>query len=219
MTFPILPVWKRWKDLTTFLALSDHVLLSQKEQWQALPLADKDTIQIVREDGPYRYQTDGKTYDAVLSDRHMLSSLVLLNSYALIETAVRQVYAHLVPLTSASTPILVSIRGGTSSVDDLISSGGIETWGTKLLTDIGRDWTYVESGKAGLVEAAIARNAIAHGETVLTQSMQNRAASVGATIPWAVGSELKLDIPTVKEYRHRLRSFARVIEHGGRELL
>jgi hypothetical protein len=215
---PILPVWERWKELTQFLALSDHVLLSQKEQWQTLPLAGKDDARIVRSDGPYKFETDGKTYGAILADRHVLSSVVLLNSYALVESLVRQVYSYLEPLPTITTPLLTDLRAKTTSIRGELKSGGIETWGAKLLQDLGRDWSYVESGLAGVVEVAIVRNSVAHGESHVTQSMLNRVFTASGTLPWGLGSEIKLDIARLKEYRHRLRSFARVIEHGAEEL-
>lgn len=217
-TLPILPVWTHWKELTQFLALSDHVLISQQEQWRALPIPDKHAVKIVRQDGPYKFETDGATYEAILSDRHVLVSLVLLNSYALVESAVRQVYGLLEPDMSVSTPLLRKIRAHTTSIGDVMKNGGIESWGTQVLTDLGRNWSYVETQKAGLVEVAIARNAIAHGEADVTQSMVNRATGSGATLPWAAGTSIRIDIARVKEYRHRLRSFARVIEHGAEEL-
>lgn len=215
---PILPVWERWKELTQFLALSDHVLLSQKEQWQTLPLAGKDDARIVRADGPYKFETDGKTYGAILTDRHVLSSVVLLNSYALVESLVRQVYSHLEPRPLINTPLLVDLRAKTTTIRSELKNGGIEAWGTKLLQDLGRDWGYVESGLAGVVEVAIVRNSVAHGESHVTQSMLNRVSTASGTLPWGLGSEIKLDIARLKEYRHRLRSFARVIEHGAEEL-
>lgn len=215
---PILPVWNRWKELTQFLALSDHVLLSQQEQWQGLPIVDKDNAKILRQDGPYKFETDGRTYEAILKDRHVLSSVVLLNSYALVESLVRQVYDLLEPDSTVSSSLLVDIRSGATSVSSVLKSGGIEVWGTRLLNDLGRDWSYVETGQAGLIEVAIVRNGIAHGEAAVTQGMANRAASNGATLPWQIGDSISLDIARLKEYRHRLRSFARVIEHGAEEL-
>lgn len=215
---PVLPVWTRWKELTQFLALSDHVLISQQEQWRALPIPDKQNIKILRQDGPYKFETDGATYEAILSDRHVLASVVLLNSYALVESAVRQVYGILVADAAATTPLLTQIRANTISIGDLLKNGGIETWGTQVLADLGRNWSYVETQKAGLVEVAIVRNAIAHGEADVTQSMINRAGASGASLPWLVGSPVRLDIALLKEYRHRLRSFARVVEHGAEEL-
>lgn len=215
---PILPVWARWKELTQFLALTDHVLVSQQEQWRALPIADRHAVKILRQDGPYRFETDGATYEAILSDRHVLASVVLLNSYALVESAVRQIYGLLVPDMSVSTPLLAQFRARTASIDNLVKNGGIESWGTQVLADFGRNWSYVETEKAGLVEVALARNAIAHGEADVTQTMLNRAIGSGATLPWALGTPIRLDIARVKEYRHRLRSFARVVEHGAEEL-
>lgn len=215
---PILPVWTKWKELTQFLALSDHVLLSQQEQWRALPLANKDDAKIIRQDGPYTFETDGKTYDAVLTDRHVLCSVVLLNSYALIETIARQIYDILVADTAVNTPLVVSFRANTDSIHQVIKTGGLEVWGTTLLQDLGRNWTPVETNQAGLVEVAVVRNAIAHGETHVTNSMINRVKASNGTLPWPLGSEIRLDIPRIKEYRHRLRSFARVIEHGAEKV-
>ncbi|WP_421176306.1 hypothetical protein [Aeromonas jandaei] len=217
-TLPILPVWTSWKELTQFLALSDHVLISQHEQWRQLPIPNKPAIKILRQDGPYKFETDGETYEKILADRHVLASVVLLNSYALVESAVRQIYELLISDLSVNTPLLTQIRAAQTSITDTVKNGGIEAWGTRILTDLGRNWSYVETGKAGLVEVAIVRNAIAHGEANVTQSMVNRVNAVGGSLPWNIGSPIKLDIARVKEYRHRLRSFARVVEHGAEEL-
>jgi hypothetical protein len=215
---PILPVWERWKELTQFLALTDHVLLSQQEQWKGLPIADKDNAKIVRQNGPYKFETDGRTYDAILSDRHVLSSVVLLNSYALVESLTRQVYDLLAVDLTVNTALLNDVRSGSTTIHDVINCGGIEVWGTTLLKDLGRDWGYVETGLPGLIEVAVVRNGIAHGEAYVTQKMMNRITSSGGTLPWPLGAEIKIDIAILKEYRHRLRSFARVIEHGAEEL-
>ncbi|MFQ2287400.1 hypothetical protein [Aeromonas dhakensis] len=217
-TLPILPVWTSWKELTQFLALSDHVLISQHEQWRQLPIPNKPTIKILRQDGPYKFETDGETYEKILADRHVLASVVLLNSYALVESAVRQIYELLISDLSVNTPLLTQIRAAQTSITDTVKNGGIEAWGTRILTDLGRDWSYVETGKTGLVEVAIVRNAIAHGEANVNQSMVNRVNAVGGNLPWNIGSPIRLDIARVKEYRHRLRSFARVVEHGAEEL-
>jgi hypothetical protein len=214
----IRPVWERWKELTQFLALSDHVLLSQAEQWRALPIANKDKVDIVREDGPYSFHTTGLTYEKILSDRHVLSSVVLLNSYALIEEHVRKLYSALEMNPNVNTSLVAQIRAGTNSVNALLMSGGIETWGTKILNDLSRTWGDVESGLVGIVETATVRNGIAHGESEVTKVMVNRVSAAGGTLPWGLGVQIRLDIALLKEYRHRLRSFSRVIEYAAEGL-
>ena len=211
-------VWDRWKELTQFLALSDHVLLSQAEQWRSLPIANKDKVDIIRSTGPYSFQTTGLTYEKILDDRHVLSSVVLLNSYALVEEHVRKLYSALEMDPKANTSLLVQFRSGANSINGVLASGGIEAWATKILDDLSRTWTDVESGRAGIVEAATVRNGIAHGESEVTQPMINRVSAVGGTLPWGLGFPIKLNIALLKEYRHRLRSFSRVIEHAAEQL-
>jgi len=183
-----------------------------------LPIANKDKVDIVREDGPYSFHTTGLTYEKILSDRHVLSSVVLLNSYALIEEHVRKLYSALEMNPNVNTSLVAQIRAGTNSVNALLMSGGIETWGTKILNDLSRTWGDVESGLVGIVETATVRNGIAHGESEVTKVMVNRVSAAGGTLPWGLGVQIRLDIALLKEYRHRLRSFSRVIEYAAEGL-
>ncbi|MGA4238568.1 hypothetical protein ACI2TX_17380 [Ralstonia nicotianae] len=209
-----LSVWEEWRKLTEFFALSDHVYASQANAWNCLPLADSHGAQLRIGSGDFKFESTGDRYATVLGDRHMLSTVVLIHSYGLLQVAMFEAYEELSKIAHANTPLRSSFIADNKLIETLMSDGGIETWGDRILNDLGRSWNDVEGGKAGIVEAATIRNAVAHGQRTVSQKMENRVMRVGGTLPWKVGNTIRLDIACTKEYRHRFRSFMRVVDHG-----
>ena len=83
--------------------------------------------------------------------------------------------------------------------------GGIEDWGTRLLATTGETWESLKGGKAGAVEAAVTRNAYAHGARSLDHNSARRLRAAGLTHVNA-GDPIVLDYRKLKTLRGRLRS-------------
>src|SRR4051794_25483101 len=82
---------------------------------------------------------------------------------------------------------------------ELRSLGGIEGWGTRLLTGNDRDWSEVEGGLAGAVEVAVVRDAFAHGSRTIDSLARARLLAAGArTRP--VGSAVTLPYTDQREF-------------------
>jgi hypothetical protein len=77
-----------------------------------------------------------------------------------------------------------------------------------LLTSAGKTWADVVGNKAGAVEAAVMRNAYAHGTRVLSQGSVNRLGAVG--LSGAVGASVTLRYEDLMTYRSRLLSLLNV---------
>ncbi|AOK42552.1 hypothetical protein WL96_15465 (plasmid) [Burkholderia vietnamiensis] len=144
----------------------------------------------------------------------MLSTVVLIHSHGLMQVAMSEAYEELSKIAHANTPFRTQYVSDNSFIANLVMNGGVETWGTQILNDLGRAWSDVEGGKEGIVEAAVVRNALAHGQRHVSQGMLNRVAQSSGTLPWALGDAIVLDVARTKEYRHRFRSLMRVVDHG-----
>jgi len=192
------------------MALTEYSLELATNHWESLPVEELAGAIIERPNGSGIFRCQGNHIIPVLKDRHVLSSMLLLASYALIEAHVENVLEYSVAKPATSSKLVNDFRAQTTTFDDFLK-GGIEAWGTKILTELQRTWTDVAKGKAGLVEVSTVRNALAHGENLVTINMVNRVTAAGGILPWSCGGEIKLTPDLLNEYRARLRSFARVI--------
>ncbi len=204
-------IWNDWKEWTQFLALVDYSLESSAAVWRYLPVKDRDQVTLVRTNGGSKFSCPGDRFLPTLESRHTVCTLLILSSYALIEGHVEEVLKHAAASPLASVPLVNDFRSGAITAKGFCSNGGVETWGTILLNAFGRDWSSVHDGKAGAVEVAAVRNALAHGKKCVSASMVNRVTAAGGSLPWSVGDQITLDMNLTGLYRNRLRSFARVI--------
>ena len=78
-----------------------------------------------------------------------------------------------------------------------------------LIASSGHDWTDVKGGLAGIVEAAIVRNAFAHGSRTIDRVARARLLAAGAKAR-PVGSLVTLSYGELKELRARLLSLLNV---------
>lgn len=204
-------IWDDWKEWTQFLALVDYSLESSATTWRSLPVKDRDQVTLVRTNGGSKFSCPGDRFLPTLESRHTVCTLLILSSYALIEGHVEEVLIHAAASLLASVSLVNDFRNGVITAKGFCSNGGVETWGTALLSAFGRDWSNVYDGKAGAVEVAAVRNALAHGRKCVTASMINRVTAAGGSLPWCEGDPIALDMTLTGLYRNRLRSFARVI--------
>lgn len=198
--------------MTRYFALVDYSLNTSAMLWEALPIKDRDSATLQRQFGTSKFACPGGNVLPVLQDRHTLCSLLTLSSYALVEAHVDDVITYMVSKGSVGVQLVDDVRAGKTTVRGFVGSGGIEVWGTTLLNQLGRSWADVFDGLGGAVEVATVRNALAHANRTVGQSMINRVQQSGGGLPWPLGAEIALDLERARVYRDRLRSFARVTD-------
>jgi len=181
-------IWTEWGRLTRFLESARIAFARESKLWESLELADATSAKIRTENGKATYQVTLAQHRDALSDTWLLNASVLLSYYALAEAA----------------------AADKLGLDDVSYVGGIEAWGERLLDAAGASWQEVKGGKAGAVEVAVIRNAIAHGNRTYTQRGINRLQAAGAQISISPDTPVQLDYTALHEYRARLRSLLRV---------
>ncbi|WP_018879211.1 hypothetical protein [Thioalkalivibrio sp. ALE9] len=193
-------VWTEWGRLTRFLESARIAFAREHQLWGALELADTASPKIHVKNDEATYQASLIQHREAVSDSWLVHASVLLSYYALAEAA----------------------AADKLGVDDVADIGGIEVWGQRLLEAANADWKDVKDGKAGAVEVAVVRNAIAHGERCYSQRGINRLTASGIATTADPGAPVLVDYPARHEYRARLRSLLRVgqvrgAEHSGED--
>jgi hypothetical protein len=168
--------YDEWGRLTRFLESARLAFARERNLWASLGIDEK--ARISAPDGGYNVAVH-RHIDAV-DDAETLHGAVLLHSYALAESA-------------AADRLAMELR----------SLGGIEDWGTRLLSSNDRDWSEVEGGLAGAVEVAVVRNAFAHGSRTIDPSARARLLAAGARTR-SVGSAVRLPYAELRKFRARL---------------
>lgn len=182
-------IWSEWKRITRFLESSRISFSREYLLWSSLELKDRDGVSLTTSEGPSQYSVALSDHLKALRSLDVLFSLALGATYALAESFARE-------------------KLEISDDEDL--SGGIESWGKKLLDRTGHDWTKVLDGLPGMIEVSAVRNAYAHGIRTVNQKMVNRFVSHGLPCPWAVGDEIALSYELVETYRARIKSLLRL---------
>jgi hypothetical protein len=179
-------VWDEWGRLTRFHESARLAFAREGRLWNELELANADSATVRIKNGDRTYQASVAQHRRAVADEQLLGASVLLYSYALAESAAED------------------LLGPGANV-----SSGIEKWGDALLKKAGNSWVNVEGGKAGVVETAIVRNAIAHGDTSYTESNVNRILQAGGAPTWKAMDPLRLDYDSILKYRKCLKSLLR----------
>ncbi|MGB8295702.1 MAG: hypothetical protein WCG85_09780 [Polyangia bacterium] len=179
-------MWKRWGRLTRFVESARIALAREFAIWDSLKLSAVDEVRLQTNDSKSEYRVTVSEHRAALSDEALFAGMVLVYSYALAEAALAD-------------------RLGKEVID-----AGIEVWGDALLRKAGNTWDGVTDGKAGLVEVAVVRNAIAHGSMMIDQAAVNRLASASSSVSWPVGHVIDLTLDDLRKYRMRLKSLLRL---------
>lgn len=172
-------LWDEWLRLTRFLESARLAFAHERHSWSS-PRVMNQGVRISSREGHDSVPLH-KHLDAI-DDAETLHGSILVLSYTL---------AH----TAAADRLRTPPR----------SLGGIEDWGTQLLSANGCDWTRVEGGLPGAVEVAVARNAFAHGSRVIDAPARARLHAAGARMP-PEGSAISLTHAELRELRGRLQS-------------
>jgi hypothetical protein len=190
-------IWDEWKRITRFLESSRIAFGREELLWSSLEVKEKKEVSLVTTEGPSTYSVALSDHLKALRNHDVLFSLVLGATYALAESYGR-------------------LKLGLGDDEDL--TGGIESWGKKLLDATGHDWSKVLGGLAGIVEVSAVRNAYAHGARSVNQKMVNRFTAHGLVCPWSLGDEVSLTYELVEIYRARIKSLMRFGNNKKRSL-
>jgi hypothetical protein len=150
-------LWDTWVELTRFLESARLAFARESALWESLELANREQAKLKVKVGSGWYKARLDQHVQAVRDEEMLYASVLIHSYALAE--------------SAAIDSLGLVR----------ASGGIETWGLRLLQLAGADWCVVKDGERGAVEVAVVRNAFAHGTRCIDAAAAKRLTVAGAS--------------------------------------
>ena len=203
-------IWDEWRNVTRFLRSAQIAFDAEMSKWNSLPVSDLSEIQLAIKTGKSNYKVMLPEHLEVLKDNQTLFSMTLQASLALIEEHARDVLRELHTKGHSLSPVITASK--VQEAIDKYPPKGIEGWGTRLLALVKRSWADVNlGGLAGIIEVVVVRNALAHGQPAVSQSMLNRVHNAGGTLPWALNDPVVISFDIVNDYRERLRSFARVL--------
>ncbi len=179
-------VWADWKALTRFAESGRIAFEREANLWGTLQLADRHEAKVTSSAGQGRYSISLDDHVSTMRDLSIFHASILIHTYTLAEFA-------------ACDRLAIDSR----------QAGGIEVWGTQLLTANSKSWQDVMDGLQGAVEVAVYRNAFAHGSRVVDAQAAKRLLAAGST-ELGEGDSLKLDHDRLKLFRDRLRSLLRL---------
>lgn len=190
-------IWDEWKRITRFFESSRIAFAREDLLWSSLEVKEKKNLSLVTTEGQSTYSVALQDHLKAIRSHDVLFSLILGSTYALAESYSR---------------LKLGLR------DDQDLTGGIESWGKKLLDATGHDWSSVLGGLAGIIEVSAVRNAYAHGARAVNQKMVNRFTAHSLPCPWPLGEELSLTYELVEIYRARIKSLMRFGNNKKRSL-
>ena len=147
------PIFEEWKRLTRWWNCMLTAAARERSYWIGAGIKEPKSTELIlshRSNSKFRISVDN--YTAVLNDPSMTASLALLMSWGLLEQRGRR-----------------ALR-----LNDSDQLPQIEDWGRRVLAGRDATWSQVFGGRKGLVEVAVIRNAVAHGNHRITQRMLNR---------------------------------------------
>lgn len=192
------PIWTRWRDLTRLLVGLDAASEAFVAEWMARGESPESVMKI-RWRGRSDFESPAGALIQILSNKDHIGQTLLVHSYAIFEGFGLQVLSHL------KSEGLV-----TGEPESLIESG-IEAWTSLVLKGIDLPWSKVRKSRLGLMEAAFARNAIAHGFFQYTERYMKRCATLKIEPTWSIGDPIPVDFSTTLELRYRLQCYMRVV--------
>lgn len=182
-------IWDEWRRLTRFIECSRIAFQRELNTWSGLEVPNLSDVRISTQNGVSQFSVSVSDHLQALRDDDLLWFVVLTYSYSICERHAR-------------------MKLGIAQTDHI--SGGIESWGGKVLDNANKTWADVLGGRAGIIEVAVARNFLAHGSRVVDTAVLNRFSSSGETSPWPLGASVTLTYDTVETYRSRLKSLMRL---------
>jgi hypothetical protein len=207
-----LEIWNEWKAATRLLhcvQIAHHREATELGRTMGVSTVLKDPT------GATKFSVRAAEYIGTLGDEDLVCGMVLVQSQALVEAHIRAVLLELVergaiePESLTHAPFWKEPRESPADAVRGLVRLGIETWGPFAMSLVDGRWDVVAGGMPLLVEAAVARNAVAHGARRFTVSMRNRILGANGTPRWSIGDEIRINIPILREYRIALQTLAR----------
>jgi len=187
---PIQNVWDEWGRITRFFESSRIALAREATLWTSLELANPDEALVRISDGSRIYQVSLPEHAEAVSDTWFLYASALLSYFALTEAAAAELLG----------------------LDDLVGLDGVGEWGARILSAAGNEWDAVHGGKAGIIQVAVVRNQVAHGDRTYSLRSVSRLKAAGVLDPVAYDDPVVLNDKVFRDYRLRLKS---LLNHGG----
>jgi hypothetical protein len=175
------PAWEEWGLITYFVESARLAFARERDLWTSLEIRDLEDARLSSSNGNGTYRVPLAKHLEAIRDEDILLGSVLVHSYAIAES-------------SAAQRLSMDAR----------DFRGLEDWGARLLATTQSSWESPRDGLAGAVEVAVVRNAYAHGERHISPSAQDRLHRAGGSRA-GQGSAIRLDYPTLKVFRGRLR--------------
>lgn len=207
------PFWKDWLALTRLQWGARIAFDTECERWGDRTKIGKSAQKVTAECHGGTYETSLANHIAAISDPHLLWSLILLKSYALLESHAK-LTRHMIDTSQWDLFTRDLGDHDMDTIDAIRLQGGIESWGTTLLRDVGQSWDMVYGAQTGLVEISLMRNALMHGYRRTSQHLVDSFAKRGCVCPKPLGAPVQVDFGELHEYRGRIRSFCRIISDG-----
>jgi len=207
------PIWQEWRQLTRLQWSGRIAFQSEIEKWNSPFIKNRENIKLLISDCGAEFEANLDDHLLTIGDTDVFCSLILLRSVGLMENQSKYVRY----IVSNNRFDLLDNSLNEDLWNSILSErldGGIEAWSEHLMQSVHQDWNQVYSGKSGLVEVSIVRNALAHGYLTATKYLCDTAEARGAKLPFSVGERIGLSFALLHEYRGRIRSFCRIIMDG-----
>lgn len=182
-----LEVWAEWRRITRFLESVRLAFARERSTWASLAISSPEKISLKASADVGEYEISLGEHLEVIDDAESLYAAVLIQTYSLTE------YAASLAVGAAGERL----------------TGGIESWGAKMLALRGNSWSDVLDGLGGVVEVAVVRDAFAHGTRKIDATAEGRLRGVGVETRLA-GDAVTLNHAQLRKYRARLKSLLRV---------
>lgn len=206
------PMWEEWRRLTRLQWSGSIAFDAEIDRARTLPGSAAER-QVERTEAGGTYRTSIENHLVTLSDRGLFHALLFLRSHALLESHAKLI-RFMIDTGDWSPISQLPSEGLLDTIEENRLIGGIAVWSNDLVERTGQSWDLVYGGASGLVEVALIRNAIAHGQRRCGPKLRKRFAEAAIACPFAEGDELNLSFERLHEYRGRIRSFCRVIGDG-----
>jgi len=211
-------MWDRWRDLTRFRLASEMALSSYKAYVNDFPVTSSATLTVHDPSGDSGFKCGLDDFKLVLNDNEVLYRTVFPSYVALTEDLARELVERLVTDKGTLRTSFINMPAAgdlSEAAERYVSITAVEVWGEAILKAGARDWTDVEGGKQGVVEAITVRNLCAHGIPVFNRTAVNRIVSAtGGNVAIKEGDSIRLDKKQFTTYVATLRAFARTLADG-----
>lgn len=208
----VAPIWPQWQRLSRLLFSGQIAFNSELARWEATEFDTEHGVRLRDRTTQSRYRVTLDEHLATLRDRSPFFEIVLVKAYSLMDAHGRYV-RYILDSNDFALLYRIPTDDELQAIFDIHLNGGVEAWGGKLLTELGRDWRIVD-GKAGLIPTSIMRNAFAHGYVSATQGMLDTAIERGARLPLLVGDPIELTFDQCRVHLSRIKSFCRRLDGG-----